>query len=302
MIYSTTEGKMKNLKGIFPALLTPFKEDGSLNEDSLRKLVVANMAKGITGFYVCGSTAEVFLLKPEERKRILEIVTDEVKGKAAIICHVGAINTEWSIEYAKHAASLGVDAVSSIPPFYYPFSADEIISYYIDIVSAVELPMIVYNFPAFSGVTMTMDRIKALREHKNVIGIKHTSTDLFQIDSMKRSYPALIVFNGYDEIFLGGLSMGADGGIGSTYNVMAEKFVGIKQYFDSGRIEEAQRLQTEADDVIRVLASMNIFSAEKYLLTLQGIPFGECRRPFQPLKEGEKKRLEEVFERHLKKF
>jgi N-acetylneuraminate lyase len=293
---------MKNLKGIFLALLTPFKEDGSINEDSLRKLVAANMAKGATGFYVCGSTAEVFLLKPEERKRLLAIVTDEVKGKAAIICHIGAISTEWSIEYAKHAASLGVDAVSSIPPFYYPFSADEIISYYIDIVSAVELPMIVYNFPAFSGVTMTMDRIKTLREQKNIIGIKHTSTDLFQIDSMKRSYPDLVVFNGYDEIFLGGLSMGADGGIGSTYNMMAEKFIGIKQAFDSGRIEEAQRLQTEADDVIRVLAPMNIFGAEKYLLTLQGIPFGECRRPFLPLKGEEKKRLDAVFEKYLRKF
>jgi N-acetylneuraminate lyase len=165
---------MRNLRGIFPALLTPFKQDGSINEDSLRKLIAMNMAKGVTGFYVCGSTAEVFLLKPEERRRLLEIVVDEVRGKAAIICHIGAINTEWSIEYARHAVSLGVDAVSSIPPFYYPFSADEIIDYYIDIVSAVRLPMIVYNFPAFSGVTMNMDRIKTLREHKNIIGIKHT--------------------------------------------------------------------------------------------------------------------------------
>jgi N-acetylneuraminate lyase len=293
---------MRNLKGIFPALLTPFKQDGSINEDSLRKLVAANMAKGVTGFYVCGSTAEVFLLKPEERKHLLEIVADEVKGRAAIICHIGAINTEWSIEYARHAASLGVDAVSSIPPFYYPFSADEIISYYIDIVSATGLPMIVYNFPVFSGVTMTMDRISTLREHKNIVGIKHTSTDLFQIDSMKRSYPDLIVFNGYDEIFLGGLSMGADGGIGSTYNMMAEKFTGIKQAFDSGKLDEAQRLQTEADDVIRVMVPMNVFGAEKYLLTLQGIPFGECRKPFKPLKEEEKKKLEAVFEKQLRKF
>jgi N-acetylneuraminate lyase len=293
---------MKNLKGIFPALLTPFTDDGGINENSLRKLIAANIAKGVTGFYVCGSTAEVFLLRPEERKHLLEIVVNEVKGKAAIICHVGAINTDWSIDYARHAASLGVDAVSSIPPFYYPFSADEIIDYYIDIVSAVDLPMIVYNFPAFSGVTMTMDRIKTLREHKNIIGIKHTSTDLFQVNSMKRSDPDLIVFNGYDEIFLGGLSMGADGGIGSTYNMMAEKFTGIKKAFDSGKLDEAQKLQTEADDVIRALTSMSIFGAEKYLLTLQGIPFGECRKPFKPLKGEEKKKLEELFEKHLQKF
>jgi N-acetylneuraminate lyase len=293
---------MKNLRGIFPALLTPFMEDGAINEDSLRKLVSANIAKGVTGFYVCGSTSEVLLLKPEERKRLLEIVVDEVGGKAAIICHIGAISTEWAIEYARHAESLGVDAVSSIPPFYYPFTADEIISYYIDIVSAITIPMVVYNFPAFSGVTMTLDRVKTLREHKNIIGIKHTSTDLFQINSMKRSDPDIIIFNGYDEIFLGGLSMGADGGIGSTYNVMAEKFIAIKSAFDSGRLDEARRVQTEADDVIRVLAPMNVFAAEKYLLTLQGIPFGGCRKPFKPLTEEQKGKLADICGKCLKRF
>jgi N-acetylneuraminate lyase len=293
---------MKQLKGVFPALLTPFNGDGSINEQSLRSLVAANLAKGVTGFYVCGSTAEVFLLKPEERRRVLEIVVDEVKGKAAVICHVGAISTDWSIEYARHAVSLGVDAVSSVPPFYYPFSIDEILAYYTDIVSAVNHPMVVYNIPAFSGVTLNGDRIKTLRQNKNIIGIKHTSMDLFQINSMKRADPDLIVFNGYDEIFLGGLSMGADGGIGSTYNVMAEKFVAIKAAFDAGNLKEAQRLQTEADDVIRVIASMNVFGAEKYLLTLQGIPFGECRRPFIPLESGQKKKLEEVCEKYLHKF
>jgi N-acetylneuraminate lyase len=296
------EDRMKDLKGIFPALLTPFKEDGSINEDSLRKLVAVNLAKGVSGFYVCGSTSEVFLLAPEERRRLLEIVVDEAGGKAAVICHVGAISTEWGIEYARHAASLGVDAVSSIPPFYYPFSADEILAYYMDIVSAVDIPMVVYNFPAFSGVTMTLDRVKTLREHKNIIGIKHTSTDLFQINSMKRADPDLIVFNGYDEIFLGGLAMGADGGIGSTYNMMAEKFTGIKKAFDAGKLGEARKLQNEADDVIRVLGTMNIFAAEKYLLTLQGIPFGECRKPFKPLTGDQKKKLEEIFEKALKKF
>jgi N-acetylneuraminate lyase len=296
------EADMKNFKGIFPALLTPFREDGGINEDALRKLVSVNLAKGVAGFYVCGSTAEVFLLKPEERKRILEIVADEVKGKAAVICHVGAIGTDWSIEFARHAAALGVDALSSVPPFYYPFSPGEILDYYRDIADAVDLPMVVYNIPAFSGVTLGGERIKALREHKNIIGIKHTSMDLYQTPSMKRADPGLIDINGYDEIFLGGLSMGADGGIGSTYNLMAEKFTGIHRAFAAGRIDEARNLQTEANDVIRVLTGMGVFAAEKYLLGLQGIPFGSCRKPFKPLDEGEKRRLEEIFERRLQKF
>jgi len=290
---------MKNLKGIFPALLTPFKDDGKINEDALRKLVSVNIIKGVTGFYVCGSTAEVFLLSPDERKKILEIVVDEVKGRTAVICHVGALNTEWAIEYAKHAELLGVDAISSISPFYYPFKFDEINLYYSDITSKVDLPMIVYNFPANSGVNLTMDRVKILRENKNIIGIKHTSNDLFQINSMKRADPELIIFNGYDEIFLGGLSMGADGGIGSTYNFMAEKFIGIKKAFEIGNLTEAAKLQTETDDIIRILSTMSLLAAEKYILTLQGIPFGICRKPFIQLDDNEKKRIEEIKERIL---
>jgi N-acetylneuraminate lyase len=292
---------MKALKGIFPALLTPFKEDGSINEDSLRKLVSLNVSKGVDGFYVCGSTAEAFLLKPEERKHILEIVSDEVKQRVALICHVGNISTEWSIDFAKHAASLGVDAISSIPPFYYNFSFEEILSYYRDITSSVNLPMIVYNFPSFSGVNLDTERLKVLRELKNVIGVKHTSMDLLQVDSMKRADPGLIVFNGYDEIFMAGISMGADGGIGSTYNFMAEKYIGIMNLLASGKTEAARSLQTEANDVIRLISSMPLFNAEKYLLSLQGIPFGECRKPFRPLKPEEKAALEKIAEKIIKK-
>jgi len=287
---------MKNkLHGIFPALITPFDEEGKVNEKSLQELVRMNITKGVNGFYVGGSTAEAFLLTLEERKIILEIVAAECKGQYPIISHIGCISTDQAIELAKHAEKVGVDAISSIPPFYYKFSWEEIKSYYTDILNNVDLPMIVYNFPAASGVDLSSGAARVLFEDERIIGVKHTSMDLYQLDRLKHISQRLVVFNGHDEVFLAGISMGADGAIGSTYNCMADKFVKIYTLYKEGRMQEARALQTAANDVIEVLLQVGLFAGIKYILSLQGIDCGQSRRPFKPLTEAEKERIRNIY-------
>jgi len=292
---------MKHFTGIFPALLTPFRSN-QIDEQALRKLVELNIKKGVDGFYVCGSTGEAFLLTIEERKHILEIVSDQSKGRVSIIAHIGAIATDFTLELGRHALSLkGVNAVSSIPPFYYKFSRDEIISYYLDLAQELSFPLIPYNFPQLSGVTLTPDIIKVLRKSPNIIGVKFTSKNFFDLERIKRSDPQLIVYNGFDEVYLAGLAMGADGTIGSTYNFMAEKFIAITHFFKEGNIARAQALQSDANDVIDALLKTRCFmAAEKYMLDLIGIPFGEPRRPFKPLVSEEKTFLSKVAKKYLK--
>ncbi len=282
---------MKNLKGIFPALLTPFTKDNRINEKSLQKLITMNLDKGVDGFYVGGSTSEAFLLSLEERKYILDIVTQEVKGKCTIIAHIGCISTDQAIELGQYAEKIGVDAISSIPPFYYNFSFAEIKSYYFDIVNQVNLPMIIYNFPAFSGVTLNSDNVKEFLEDHRIIGIKHTSNDLYSLERFKQIDKRVVVYNGYDEMFLAGLAMGADGGIGSTYNFMAEKFIKIKERFEAGDLETARQTQTEANEIIQLLIKVGVFPGEKEILTMMGIDFGDCRRPFRKLSTEDRELL-----------
>lgn len=290
---------MKKLTGIFPALLTPFDVKGRIHEESLGKLVQVLLNKGVDGFYVCGSTGEAFLLSLEERKRVLSIVMEEVKGRAAVICHVGAIATHFSLELAQHAAKLGVDAISSIPPFYYKLSQAEILGYYNDLAD-VGVPLIPYNFPTLSGVTLTKEMVRELRKHENVIGIKFTSSDMYQLERMKNTDPGLLVYNGFDEMFLSGLAMGADGAIGSTFNFMPEKFLSIQNLFAQGDLEDARAEQASANAVIdALLMTGKLLNAQKYLINLQGIPFGECRKPFEPLTEMDKKLLEQVWRQHI---
>ena len=230
-------------KGIYPALLTPFKEDNSVDYDALSDLIEFNLAKGVSGFYVTGSTAEVFMLTSEERKNVMKTVYETVRGRCSLIAHVGCIGTDEAISYGKYAEKLGFDAISSVPPFYYNFPKSAIMEYYKDISSHVDLPMIVYNIPAFSGVSFTIEDIDLLLSDSRIIGVKNTANDYFIVEKMKRHNPDKIIFNGYDETYLAGLSMGADGAIGSTFNFMAEKFIRMKAYFEDGRMRPISLLK-----------------------------------------------------------
>ncbi len=274
---------MKQLKGIFPALLTPFGKDGKINEKALEELIEMNIKKGVDGFYVSGSTAEAFLLSEEERKSLYSMVKQIVGDRKTLIAHIGAVSTEQAAEYAKVAEQEGYDAISSVAPFYYKFSLDEIKQYYFDIVDRVNLPMIVYNIPAFSGVSMGADTLGEFLRDDRFLGVKHTSNDFFALNNCKRMFPDKIIYNGYDEMMLAGLSMGADGGIGSTYNFMAEKFVKLYQEFQAGNLSAAQHIQDEVNVIIQALAKVGVMQGEKAILCEMGLDFGGCRKPFAPL-------------------
>ncbi len=273
--------------GIFPALLTPFGKDGRINEKELEKLVIYNLQKGVKGFYVSGSTAEAFLLSTDERKLIMSIVKDAAPD-ATLIAHIGSLNEADAIALGKHAYVLGYDAVSSVAPYYYKFTFDEIKGYYNRLAEASSLPMLVYHIPAFSGVSLGMKEIASFLEDEKFMGIKYTSNDFFTLEQCKSAFPDKIIYNGYDEMLSAGLAMGADGGIGSTYNFMAEKFVKIYDLFRANKLDEAKEIQKEANRIITILCNIGVMQAEKEVLNQLGFDFGSCRPPFATLKEEQK--------------
>lgn len=286
---------MKRFRGIFPALLTPFTASGEINHNALRALVRLNLSKGVTGFYVGGSTAEAFLLSADERKAILETVADEAAGRATLIAHIGCIGLNHALDLARHAKANGADAMSSIPPFYYGFSWEEIRAYYFDLVDAVDLPMLVYNFPANSGVKLTVENVSVFLNDPRFLGVKHTSSDYFMLERFKSIRDNVIVYNGFDEMFVAGVASGADGGIGSTYNFMAEKFVQIMTLVEEGKLEEARAIQRQANNIIAELIRVGVMPGEKAALQMMGIDMGDCRKPFRALSEADRKALGTVL-------
>lgn len=281
----------KKFQGIFPALLTPFDKNDNVNEEVLKQVTRYNLDKGVNGFYVGGSTAEAFLLSTQERLQIMKAVAEEAKDKATLIAHIGCISTKQAIELAKEAKQMGYDAISSVAPFYYKFSFAEIKKYYYDIVDAAEMPMIVYNFPAFSGVNLTVDNIAEFLTDDRFIGVKHTSSDYFALEQFKAAFPDKVIYNGYDETFLAGLAMGADGAIGSTFNLMAEKFLQIRALFAENKVKEAQAVQKEANAVISALCKVGVMQGEKAVMDALGFDMGPARAPFGPLSQEQKDNL-----------
>ena len=290
---------MKDLRGIYPALPTPMNGDGAVNYAALKDLVDFVIGQGVDGVYIGGSTAESFLLTEDERKKIAETVLAHAAGRVKAIVHTGAGGTDAALRLSKHAKANGADAISSVPPIYFKYTTDEVIAYYLELIEASDMPLVVYNIPAFTGINMTQGPIAELFKHPRVVALKHTNTNMYELERVLAHNPSLIALNGYDEAFLSGLSMGASGMIGSTVNFMARKFIALRDAFQAGRNEEAFRLQREANEIIETLVEVGVFNAVKYALTLRGVDCGNCRGPFKPLTDEGKARVKAVLEKHL---
>lgn len=284
------------LQKIFSALIIPMNADQSINYNALRELVRQQMKDGVEGFYCCGSSGEGLLLTTEERKRVLEIVLDETAGALPVIAHVGTIRTADAIELARHAKEAGAKAVSMIPPYYYHFTMDEILSYYEDILNAVPgFPGIIYNIPQFTGIEFNKVNAKRLLDNPDMIGIKHTSQNLYALERMHAAYPEKVIFNGFDEQFLASLSMGATATIGTTVNLFAPLFLKVRELYQAGDFAEALKAQEQINLRVEAMVSVGIFNAVKYAWTLRGVDCGMCRSPFKPMTDEQKGIIEKLM-------
>lgn len=291
---------MEKYTGIFPALITPFKSDGNINEKALEKIIERNIRQGVSGFYASGSTGESFLMSKDQRMHLFKSVVKIVNGRCPIIANIGMFSTTASIELAEYAAKLGINAISAVPPFYYPYNKKEIKYYYSEIQNAVGLPMIIYNVPALSGVSFATSDLVELLNTDQIAGIKQTTYDLYQTEELVLKFPGKSVFIGHDEIFLPSLSIGVRAIIGSTLSIMADKYMEIWNSFHKGDMENASYIQGKVNSMITTLLEVGIFKGIKAILEMQGIECGVCMRPFQPLNTEELSKLDRAYQ-ELKK-
>lgn len=287
---------MRKMNGAYAAIVTPFDEKEGLNTAALEALVERNLAGGVSGLYVCGSTGESYMLSFQERKQFLETVVKAVNGRCQVVVHTGAFSLRHAIELGKHAADLGADAISSVPPFYFPFSKEELADYYLELARAVHLPVLVYNVPALSGIAFTDEELASLLRSPEIGGIKQTSMNLFQTEYLTRTFPEKSIVNGHDEIYLQALTAGVESCIGSTVNIMPELFVQLKRCFDNGELDQAREIQSRINKVVRALCEVGVFKGVKAVLKMQGTDCGECRKPFKPLPPTQLEKLRRVME------
>jgi N-acetylneuraminate lyase len=286
---------MKDLKGIYSALLIPFDEKGEVKEEGLRQVIEHNLnVCGVDGLYVNGSSGENFLLNTAQKKQIFKFVKEVVGDRAKLIAQVGSLDLNEAVELAKYATELGYDSLSAVTPFYYPLSFKEIKDYYETIINATDNSMILYYIPFLTGVKISLDQFTELLDNEKVIGVKYTAADFYQLERFRRRFPDKLIWSGFDEMLVQAAISGVDGAIGSTYNVNGKTSKKIFELAKEGKVEEAYELQHKANDVIEKVLELGLYQTLKEILKVKGIDAGYCKKPmkvFDPEKLPEVEKL-----------
>ena len=275
--------------GIIPAFYACYDENGDISPKAVRALTEYYIEKGVKGLYVGGSSGECIYQSVAERKLLLENVMAVAKGKLTIIAHVACNNTADSQELARHAESLGVDAIASIPPIYFHLPPYGIAQYWNDISAAApNTDFIIYNIPQLAGVALNVPLLKEMLKNPRCIGVKNSSMPTQDIQMWRDE--GAIVFNGPDEQLISGLVMGAVGGIGGTYGAMPELYVKLYECVKEGRLATALEIQNDCCRIIYKLCSGhgNMYGMIKEVLRKMGCPdCGSVRAPLAELVESD---------------
>lgn len=284
--------KLEKYEGVIPAFYACYDEAGEVSPERVRALTQYFIDKGVKGVYVNGSSGECIYLSVADRKLILENVMEVAKGKLTVIAHVACNNTKDSVELAKHAESLGVDAIAAIPPIYFRLPDYSIAKYWNDMSAAApNTDFIIYNIPQLSGTTLTPALYAEMRKNPRVIGVKNSSMPTQDIQIfVAEGGEDHIVFNGPDEQFISGRVIGAKAGIGGTYGVMPDLFLKLNELIKQSDFETAKELQYAINDVIYKMVSgrANLYAVIKEILRLnEDLDIGSVRAPLEPLSEGD---------------
>ncbi len=284
---------LNKYKGVIPAFYACYDEKGEISPWGVQALTRYFADKGVRGVYVNGSSGECIYQSVEDRKLILENVMKAAEGRLTVIAHVACNNTRDSMELARHAESLGVDAIAAIPPIYFRLPEHAIAKYWNDISSAApNTDFVIYNIPQLAGVALTMNLFAEMRKNPRVIGVKNSSMPVQDIQMFKQEGGEdYIIFNGPDEQFISGLAIGAEGGIGGTYGAMPELFLTLEEYVKAGELEKARKLQYKVNEIIYKLCSAhgNMYGVIKAVLKInEGLELGGVREPLTNLIESDK--------------
>ncbi len=286
------------LEGIFVPNVTPFDRDGEIEREALMGLIEFWVGAGVSGLVVNASTGEGPMLSREEKAGLIELVRERLDGRAMVIAGTGTISTRETIVLTRDARDLGAKAVLVTTPFFYKPSDEELFQHYASLVASVDIPVILYNVPKFTGYSISPRVVERIAgECSGLVGIKDSSNNPGTIAEIVRLVGDKIsVLAGAADVALPTLSMGGDGAILAVANAIPETCVALYRAAKRGNLEEAGRLQLRVSHVNNVLVREHSqVAAVKLALNLMEQPAGVTRRPLMPLPEGEELEVREAL-------
>lgn len=292
--------KHPNLRGILAAVTTPFTEDGSaLDEAALRRQVERLVSAGIHGLVTTGTTGEFTTLTAQEYRRVMGLYVDAAAGRVPVVAGVGSLTTQGAIDLARYAQDVGADAVMLVPPFYDPLSFNALTAFLTDVAGAIDLPIVYYNVPGATGITLSAAQIAELGGIDGVDYLKDTSGDAVTLTELLVAHgDRITAFNGWDTLTFFGIASGAEASVWGAAGVAPDHAAALWHALAEEKdLVRARELWAPLWELSSFLESVNYVAGIKAALEIIGEPVGPARLPIQPLDSLDRDRLARILRR-----
>ena len=284
-------------KGVYTALITPFKEDGSVDEDALEKIVNFQIKNGITGLVPCGTTGESPTLNHEEHERVVELVVEFSDGRVPVIAGTGSNSTQEAISLTRHAAESGADASLQVAPYYNKPTQEGFYRHFKKIADEVDMPLIVYNIPGRTGANIETATLMRLAQHKNIVGVKEASGSLPQMmDIIAQKPDKFNVLSGDDNLTLPLIAVGGTGVISVAGNLIPSEMSEFVNAALDGNYDKARKHHYELMPLFKALFIETNPIPIKASMAMRGFCKEVYRLPICEMQMQNKKKLRDVLE------
>ena len=285
-----------NLQGVYPALITPFKKNGEVDEAGFRRNIDFVIKGGVSGIVPCGCTGEAATLSFDEQRHLLEIAVDQANGRVPVIGGSGSNNTREAVELTRYAKEAGADAAMLITPYYNkPGDAGQLL-HYTTIANKVDIPIILYNVPSRTGINMKPSIVAELAKLSNIVAIKEASGNPSQtaeiIELTRGNKKQFTVLSGDDNLTIPILSYGGKGVVSVAANIMPKEMSQMVKYYLEGDQKKALELYYRLAPVLRGLFVETNPIPVKAAANMMGLAAGSLRAPLTDLAPENKKKLE----------
>jgi len=284
-------------KGVFTAIVTPFKEDGSVDEECLKKLIDFNIDNGVSGIVPCGTTGESPTLSHEGHDRVIELTVQHVNKRVQVIAGTGSNSTAEAVRLTKHAEEVGVDGCLVVNPYYNKPTQEGLYRHFKAVADAVKIPIVVYNIKGRTAVNVeTATLMRLARDCSNVVAVKEASGDINQMKDVISQRPeGFSVLSGDDNITLELIQAGGNGVVSVASNIVPDRMVAMVKSALEGNIEEASKINSELAPLFEVEFIETNPIPIKCALAMKGMCEEVYRLPMCELRPENKEKLREVL-------
>lgn len=283
--------------GVYPALLTPFTENGAIDYDMFQKNFLAQIDAGVAGLIIAGTLGEASTLSAEEKFELLKFAKLHIPAHIPVILNIAEQTTEEAVNFAKEAEQLGADALMLLPPMRYRAADREVVQYFKTIAAATDLPIMIYNNPVDYAIHVTVDMFAELADSPTIQAVKESTRDLTNVTRMiNRFGNRFKILGGVDTISLETQLMGATGSVAGLVDAFPRETVAIYRLAKAGRVDEALAIYRWFMPLLELDIHPRLVQYIKLAATAEGLSNEYVRAPRLPLEGEEKARVQKIIE------